>query len=67
MALRVEVDDDGGVGRNSNAGMTSVGRGKNRMIPSGSCEALILLPYAFGVRMYEDVGACHVCHLAVST
>ena len=62
----VEVDDAGGVGRDCKAGTTSLGRGKNRTRPSGNWAAEMLLPYAFGVRMYEEDGACHVWGQAVS-
>ena len=62
----VEVDDAGGVGRDCRAGTTSLGRGKNRTRPSGSCAGEMLLPYAFGVRMYEEDGACHVCGQGMS-
>jgi len=49
--VAVEDGEGGEVGGGIKAGMMSVGRGKNRIMPSGNCETVIDFPYAFGVMM----------------
>ena len=45
------LDEAGGVGGVTIDWIMSLGSGKNRIRPSGSCAAVIFLPYDFGVRI----------------